>query len=52
MTSGISRTMLRIIPSGPDVEISSHADDQYYTWLATETVECHIKFSSEKSNSL
>jgi len=36
------------IPSGPDVGISPHAIDQRSYWLATEAVECHIKFSQWK----
>jgi len=33
------------VPIGPDVGISPHAVDQRSHWLATEAVECHIKFS-------
>jgi len=36
------------IPSGPDVEISPHAVNQHSDWLATEAVECYIKFSHWK----
>jgi len=45
MTSGFSCMLPSTVASGPDVRISPHAVDQHSNWLATEAVECHIKFT-------
>jgi len=44
MMLGFSRPLLSTVSSGTDVRISLHDVNQRSDWLATQAVECHIKF--------